>query len=736
MNEFVYAVEDAERFLKTLAPHGSFTFQTFSDDKSRQLSCLIRHGQLKDHLEDFKRLNREGAGIFVTVNETDGVGRTRENIVKVRAHFIDSDDEPIQEVCKRFSLTPHLVVETSEGKGHAYWLVSDVDTADFTQIQERFIIALGTDPSVKDLSRTLRLPGFYHMKAEPRLVKMIACEEGMRPYSKEEILQALPAQTSKPVAAVNLASEHVKADPSVPLADGMRTQALTSLAGELIETGLSDERVLAYLIPWNNSNLEPLPESKLVETIKSIRKSDQRNHPERYGLAVEHTETGNAKRLVATFGDDIRYCHDRSEWLIWDGHRWGADATEEMKRKAISTAASILRDIDGRQNLTETAKLHAWVKQSLASSGIKNMLGLAQADESIATMSCQLDKNDWLLNVQNGTIDMKKQSFKAASREDLNTKMATVAYDTGADCPAWLEFINTVFAGDVELISWVQKVVGYTLTGSTDEQCAFFLIGDGCNGKSTFLNVVKTVLGDYAVQANPDSFMASRYNSAGGARSDLMRFAGARMVMASEGEEGQRLAESFLKQVTGGEEISTRGLYQKNQIEYKPKFKLFFGSNHKPMITGIDYGIWRRIRVIPFNLCIPEGQRDPHLMKKLCQEASGILNWAYEGCLRWQEEGLSDVPAAVEMAAREYEAENDVIGRFLADSCCEGGEVRSCDLYDAYSQWSEHNGEPKKTAAQVKRYLERRKYANHRTKRGVIWTGLQLLDGGRVPAAV
>lgn len=732
-----YNLQQTADFLKALDPKGLFTFLAFDDRKTGAILPTVRHGKLEDHAEEFKRLNQAGAGIFVTINETNGEGRKATDIVRVRAHFVDSDNEPIEEVCKRFPLKPHMVVETSEGKGHAYYLASDTQTAEFKEIQERMIEALGTDPAVKDLPRTMRLPGFYHMKGEPRLVNLVQVEEGLPHYRKAELLAVLPTPSQTHIGLVNLAPQSRQVAPSVPQSDGARTETLTSLTGSLLARGMDDEEIFNWLTAWNNNNTPPLPDAKVWETIQSLRKADQRNHPERYGSGMGLTEAGNAKLLVALFGEDVRYCHDRKEWLLWDSQRWIWDTTDEITRRAMAAIEEMGAKANAGGISPETVQIKKWVKQSFSASGIKNMISLAQADLDVATMTSQLDKNDWLLNTSNGTLDLKELEFRPHSREDLNTKMAPVEFRPEVSCPNWLAFLDKIFNGDQELISWLQKVVGYTLTGSTDEQSVFFLIGDGCNGKSTFLNVLKAVLGDYAVQANPDTFMASRYSSAGGTRSDLIRLAGARMTVASEGEEGQRLAESLIKQVTGGEEISVRGLYQKNQIEYTPRFKLFFCSNHKPMISGTDFGIWRRIRVIPFSVCIPEEERDPGMMKKLCAESSGILNWAYDGCTRWQIEGLNDIPASVQRAVEDYQGENDVIGRFLAERCERGGRVGSSDLYQAYGAWSQENGEDRKGQAQFSQYLTRRGYEKVRNRHGFHWSGIHTLDSrGIQPEAV
>jgi P4 family phage/plasmid primase-like protien len=728
-------LENTTKFLNVLNLGGNFTFQTFTDKKDCPVYPKMLHGRLEDHAEELKRLNRDGAGVFVAINETNGNGRKASDIVRVRAHFIDSDYEPIEEVCKRFPLPPHMIVETSEGKGHAYYIVSDTPLAEFKAIQDRLIKALGTDPAVKDLPRVMRLPGFYHMKGDPRLVKLIHVEEGLRPYSKEQLLSALPVMTDKITNHGERPTQPRKADPAMPQSDGTRTETLTSLVGQFLAKGIEDEEIFKWITLWNSQkNTPPLPEEKLWSTIQSMRKSDQHNHPERYGLDMIYTDTGNAKRLVTIFGEDIRYCHDRGEWMFWNGRRWLWDDTGEIVRKAKETAASIYSDASKCTNMADMDKASRWAKQSLNASGLRNMVTLAQSDLSVATTTSRLDRNLLVLNVSNGTIDLESMSFRTHAREDLITKMAHIAYEPRTGCPTWLAFLNKIFGGDQELISWLQKVVGYTLTGSIEEQMVFFLIGDGCNGKSTFLNVLKKMMGDYAVHTNPDSFMVNKFSSAGAARSDLMRLYGARMVVGSEGEEGQRLAESFLKRATGGEEISGRGLYQKHEKEFESTFKFFFGSNHKPKISGTDYGIWRRIKVIPFSVCIPENERDPKLMSKLSMETSGILNWAYEGCARWQEEGLSDLPAAVAEASKEYQGESDVIGRFLEERCGYGGRVGSSELYQAYSDWSQANGEDRKTTAQLSQYLMRGKFTKVRSKSGFMWTGLQMLDEREVVA--
>jgi putative DNA primase/helicase len=259
--------------------------------------------------------------------------------------------------------------------------------------------------------------------------------------------------------------------------------------------------------------------------------------------------------------------------------------------------------------------------------------------------------------------------------------------------------------GQAALITFLQRAVGYALTGDTSEHVLFLLHGTGRNGKSTFLETLHALLGDYAKQADFATFLARKHDTV---RNDLAELQGARFVAAVEVEEGRRLAENLVKQLTGGDRIKARFLYQE-YFEYVPQFKVFLACNHKPVIRGTDLAIWERIRLIPFTVTIPKAERDTHLLTKLLQELPGILAWAVQGCLAWQQHGLGE-PQAVVQATGAYRAEMDLLGSFLEDTVVLGThhQVTSKDLYTAYCTWCETNGEtPMSKKALGSRLLER-----------------------------
>jgi len=296
-------------------------------------------------------------------------------------------------------------------------------------------------------------------------------------------------------------------------------------------------------------------------------------------------------------------------------------------------------------------------------------------------------------------------------RELLLTKIANVTYDPVAKCPNWLKFLDSIFEdqeGKEEIIEFLQKAIGYTLTGDISEQVIFFLYGTGRNGKSTFINTIQTILGDYGRQTGSDTFIKKHNDN--GINNDIARLDGSRFVSAVESEEGQQLSESLVKQITGGERMSARFLRQEF-FEFTPEFKVFFTTNSKPIIKGSDEGIWRRIRLIPFTVTIPKKKVDKYLPQKLEKEMPGILKWAVEGCVKWQKEGLKE-PDAIKQATQGYREDMDILGPFINEKCTTNplAKVEAKMLYDEYKRWCYGSGDYELTNRQFYRAMESRGY--------------------------
>jgi putative DNA primase/helicase len=408
------------------------------------------------------------------------------------------------------------------------------------------------------------------------------------------------------------------------------------------------------------------------------------------GKQVLQTDVGNGYIFAQLYGDDIRYSCELSKWLVWDGKRWVLDNTKEIYNKAKKATNRLWRAVD---KFSDSDRRDSWKKHAKRSESayrIKAMVELAQSEPGIAIPQTKLDGDPWLLNVENGTLDLKTGLLRTHSRKDLITKIAPVIYDEKAVCPSWDKFLNEIMAGDPDLIRFLQKVIGYSLTGDTREQVLFVLFGTGANGKSTFINAILSLLGDYAQQTPTETLLAKKHGN--GIPNDVARLKGARLVAAVEAEQGRPLAEALVKQLTGGDKITARYLYGE-YFEFCPTFKLFLSVNHRPVIKSSDYGIWRRVRLIPFNVTFLPEKRDPALSTKLEAELPGILRWAVEGCLLWQKQGL-EPPDAVKAATETYRSDMDDIGEFIAECCVVDAAAKTpfADLFTAYDNWLSTNG--------------------------------------------
>ena len=437
------------------------------------------------------------------------------------------------------------------------------------------------------------------------------------------------------------------------------------------------------------------------------------------------TDLGNARRLVHRHGRNLRYCWLWRKWLVWDGKRWVKDDTGEVYRLAKETVSSIYQEAAAAPNDQARKDLGKHATRSEAGARIKEMVDLARSD--VPVMPDELDASPDLLNTESGTIDLRTGELREHRREDLITKIAPTTYRPDAAAPTWEAFLERVLPGE-DLRAFVQRAVGYSATGDTSEQCMFINHGGGANGKSTFQEAIAAALGDYAMRAPTEMLLAKRSD---GVPNDVARLKGARFVSASETEEGRRLAESRIKDLTGQDTITARFM-KAEWFDFAPSHKLWLSTNHKPEIRGTDAAIWRRIRLVPWTVTIPLAEQDKKLPIALRHELAGILAWVVRGCLQWRREGLQATDE-VSKATGEYRAEMDVLAGFLAE-CCEldtGHWEYAKDLYECYKRWCDENGERPEPQRKFGGRLGERGFQRDRGgSRGAgIWRGVRLTEG-------
>jgi putative DNA primase/helicase len=429
---------------------------------------------------------------------------------------------------------------------------------------------------------------------------------------------------------------------------------------------------------------------------------------------------------VDRHGANWRHCHPFKKSLIFDGKRWAEDDTAAAVRLVKETQGSLYRwaaeriaemgDFgDDEERKRQLAGLKALLAHCLKWEDARRIdacLRLAVSEPGIPVLPADLDRDLWLLNVQNGTLDLRTSTLRPHRREDMMTKFAPVVFDPKANCPLWMRRLDRWMGGNEGLVTYLQRAVGYALTGDVSEQVLFFLHGAGQNGKSTFLATVKEALGDYALQAVSELLMAKNTEAHPTEHADLF---GKRFVCTVETDDGKRMAESLMKQLTGGDEVRARKLHR-DFFGFMPTWKIFLAANHRPQVRGTDLAVWRRIKLIPFTVTIRDGEKDKKLPDKLKAERPGILAWAVRGCLDWQRGGLSE-PAEVREATAAYRAEQDTVQGFLDECCVLHTEmrVRTGALFEAYQKWS---GDKIMTPAAFRLRLNERGFQSRRSTGG------------------
>jgi putative DNA primase/helicase len=438
------------------------------------------------------------------------------------------------------------------------------------------------------------------------------------------------------------------------------------------------------------------------------------------------TDGGNAQRLIRLHKNSIKYCHTFKKWMFWDSHRWKIDGDGSAYRFCDDVIREIYAEAGACVDSKDRQEWANFAIRSDSGRGYRDMLFLASFNKEIAITSEQLDVNSWLLNTQNLTIDLKTFEAREPSRSDFITKSIGTSYDRAAKCPLWIKFIDRIFAGDAELIAYIKRAVGYSLTGSMAEQVFFFCHGDGSNGKSKFLAVLRSLLGDYAKQADFSSFLIQRNEKI---RNDLASLAGARVITAIEAEEGSRLSMSVIKAWVGGDPITARFLFGEN-FTFQPTGKLWLAANNRPAISERNHAAWRRVQLIPFAVTIPEAEQDKELESKLLKELPGILNWALDGLADYLKVGLK-TPPAVQVATAKYRKENDSLEEFLSE-CCDIAKLKVCkntDLYNAYLNFCGMSGLKALSQTKFSPELNQRPgVSSARTMHGITWTGIDLKE--------
>lgn len=657
--------------------------------------------------------------------------RVKANAAPVRALWGDLDGAEVPK--EDGERKPTALVESSPGRYHPYWRLDEAIPPEVAEdLNRRLAASIGADPSGFDLTQLLRVPGTVNRKYPDAPTVALVGLEGGRSYSAAELDRLLPrSEAEERREALGREEDQTLAqEPPVRLSelqrrvwDGLvpkrkaggdidRSGSLLKIGRALYNAGANRPVIVAALeerdesLGWCKYAGRADAGQRYDEIADELERNgrrqggggfgppseaDRRNpgqaSPGHHGAAgFNLTDMGNAERLIARHGEDLAYAYPWGSWLVWNGVRWERDASGAVHRMAKATVRAIYHEAGEARDSNERKELARHATRSEAQARVDAMIALAKSE--VPVQPEELDANPWALNVENGTLDLRSGELRPHRREDRITKVAGTRYDPDAAAPVFERFLGRVLPSE-ELRGFVQRMVGYALTGDVSEQVLPFLHGGGANGKSTLINAVMEALGDYAQQAAPEILTAKK----GSHPTELADLQGARFVASVEVEDGRRLAEALVKQLTGGDRVKARFM-RGDFFEFNPTHKVLLAANHKPPIEGTDRAIWRRIKLIPFDVTIPDAEKDERLPEKLRAELPRILAWAVRGCLAWQRDGLGE-PDEVRRATQEYRQEMDVLAAFIEERCVihKDATAPAAALWDAWKDWAETSNE-------------------------------------------
>jgi putative DNA primase/helicase len=737
--------------------------------------------RVEELLPRLKEKNEAGAGIFIARNQCNG-HRSEDAISRVRGVHADMDDVSAKELEELIGLLqPTIVVESSPGRYQLYWQLSEgecLEPAEAKAINQCLASRHGADPAAVDVSRLLRLPGFKHMKyrSEAQTPMVKATYHGIA-YTAEEIRRAFPPmpmvekvpgkciQTARSRAPIEqLASQLEMIADSVATAyphlwSGDWAHAIQA-SGEIGYPSQSEADLALAGHITRACRKSNIGEDSLAETVeaifssapvgmtgkwserpdyrmRTIKKAMSCIYDVRYtnvptGVVLQsHGDVRNARAFAQIARGQFLYVTSRDRWLSWSQGKWRLCEKDEHIAMAKDVCGQILvaANKEFGKNQEHGKRL---IQDSIAAHNlprIKAMLKLSVSESDMSVTDRELDANPYLLGVENGVVDLRTGAH-IPNRQDLKiTKYCNAGHDVEAKCEQWLAFLDQIFQSDHQTIACIQRLLGYTLTGSSAEEVLVVCYGHGSNGKSVFNNVIHKILGGYSV-TSPPSLLTARRSGDASPRNDLAALSGARYVSINEMQAGDRLDEQIVKMLAGREPISARFLNQEF-FEFTPTFTPWLRTNHKPIITGSEDGIWRRLVLLRFGRQITETDRDPDLERKLLEERDGILMWMVKGARLFLAEGLCKSQNMLSDLAS-YRSDSDLIGEFLSDhtEASPTGRVSQTFLYSNYRAWCMESGVRYMSKKSFTQRLSERGYPEGKSGSQRFYRGLVFTDPG------
>jgi putative DNA primase/helicase len=559
-----------------------------------------------------------------------------------------------------------------------------------------------------------------------------------------------PPYADRPIKNVDgdTLTKILKVNPSVSMPytipamikDGMRNTELHKMACSLANKGLSDSAVMAAVMTENKTRCDiPLPDDEVRTLVMSACQYVRRNPAVAPVKVIDVSETPIEPPLmeqeqlteVATsdlflkiFVHRLRYCYGMKRWLAWDETRWQIDRSGIAQSYCKMFVKYFYKQAGEYSTEEERRRMFRHAEHSNSASGIENILRCSQPDVSIS--EDKLDADGYLLNLQNGTFDLRTLTLRPHNKDDLLTKIANVTYDPEADCPVWKEHIKTVFDGDADLITQFQDICGYALAGIGNPRAGFFVLyGKGRNGKTVTMNVLSSLMGDYSTNISPVTLQKKKGETV---RTDLLHMMGARIVTCSEPSKSIVLDDGVIKDITGGNVLTARHLYGE-EVDFRMSGCVFFAGNYKPRIDDQTVAMWNRIWLIPFTHYFPPEEQDADILDKLKREYAGILNWMVQGWKRYQLSGLTKCKKVAD-ETKEYQNNEDNYHEFLKQYTINKNlQIKGSKFFKDYLTWCDGQGIKPVSITMFGREMASR-FTKRHTDKGVVYDGIG--DGDQI----
>jgi putative DNA primase/helicase len=738
--------EQMKRFIQFVHRGEPTVYQTFSRDpelaSNSQTFRSARNKKLRDRLLDLNQ--KQKMNVAMLINKSRSGSRKRESITEINAVFIDSDDRKLKiDVLLSLKVRPHIVVETSSGRFHAYWFVSGCPVERFESIQKALAERFGTDASICDPSRVMRLPGTLNWKRKPPFMARIVFEHAgvsvpVSTLIKQLGLTVQPPRTKTKTKAV------AKKTKGAAVTDAVQrlTTELTAKVRHALHCLPADDRLLWLRVGMAIHSAAANEQGYALWTAWSetsgrfdheVQRSTWNGFTTSGGINIEtlfflanrardkpsaFDDTDAARLFSATYADRLRYDPQRRQWYLFNGVVWREDGAAPAR-----LAFKLIDDLSAGEGRQDPA-----LRRYRGSTGPRAIVSQAELLEELHVDEASFDYDINLLAVKNGVIDLRTSEFREARPTDYLRRCTDVAYDVDVKCPVWRKFLTEVTCGDRELAMYLRLAVGYTLYGHANEQLFFMPEGSGSNGKGAFMRTIKAILGSYAGTIAPNLLTSAYSGNANGPSPALAALRGIRMGIVTEMVQKRSFDTAFIKQFAGGDEITARANYG-DQSTFKPEGKLWISTNDMPEIAATDYAMWRRLIPIPFKAVFKGKNRDNDLEVKLLAERSGILNWMLSGARTYRVRGLEKCNAVAEHV-RKLRKQADTLSEWISEACEQrpGAKLQASVAFSSYQGHVKRLGGVPISSHKFRERMEKLGFARTRTKNHNLYSGLRLVD--------